>query len=388
MMRTLPAFITIPAIALSVLTAAALAPAQAPVDAAPAQSPINPTGGAQPTTRKLGAGVIHYKVTRKTAAGPMAINVLLADPQQVSIKSLVAKRPGGGFGRAKASQIAKAFGALAAINGSFFSFTNNEPAGLLVLDGQIVSSSQFNRSVFGIRYDGTTFIDDATVKAAVLLDDGRELTIHRVNHLAPRDQMTLYTPHFGTRTRTSIQADRYEAAIDANGMVIEVSNGDLPIPPGGYVISSQGKSYPWLVGHLQPGVRALVYTQLSGKWEGVRYAVGGGPTIVRAGKPYVNARQERFDSHIASGRAPRTAIGYTREGYALMVTVDGRQPKHSVGCTLHELARLMIELGAIEAINLDGGGSSTMVVGGQAVNKVSGGTERYVSNVIGIFKRD
>ena len=339
----------------------------------------------KPIVRKLKEGVIHYHVKRQTAAGPMAINVLLADPQQVTIKSLIAKGPGGGFGRAKASQIAKAFGALAAINGSFFSFTTNEPAGLLVLDGQIVSSSQLNRSVFGIRYDGTTFIDDARVKAAVLLDDGRELTIHRVNHASPRDQMTLYTPHFGRSTRTSIQADRYEAAIDAHGVVIEVSNGDLPIPPGGYVISSQGKSYPWLVSHLQPGVRALVYTQLNGVWQGVRYAVGGGPTIVRGGKVYVNAQAERFDSHIATGRSPRTAIGYTREGYALMVTVDGRQPKHSVGATLNELARLMVELGAVEAINLDGGGSSTMVIDGKPVNKVSGGSERLVSNVIGIF---
>lgn len=375
-MRTITTWIATSLIAFSLLSLPASDHAQAQA------------GGLKPTVRKLKSGVIHYHVKRQTAAGPMAINVLLADPQQVTLKSLVAKRPGGGFGRAKVSQIAKGFGALAAINGSFFSFTNNEPTGLLVLDGQIVSSSQFNRSVFGIRYDGTTFIDDARVKAAVLLDDGRELTVHRVNHVAPRDQMTLYTPHFGRTTRTTIQPDRYEAAIDANGVVIEVSNGDLPIPPSGYVISSQGKSYPWLVDHLQPGVRALVYTQLSGKWEGVRYAVGGGPTIVRNAKVYVNARQEKFGSHIATGRAPRTAIGYTQEGYALMVTVDGRQPKHSVGATLFELARLMVELGAVEAINLDGGGSSTMVIHGKPVNKVSGGSERFVSNVIGIFSRE
>jgi exopolysaccharide biosynthesis protein len=143
-----------------------------------------------------------------------------------------------------------------------------------------------------------------------------------------------------------------------------------------------------LIGALRPGSRALVYTQLTGEWEGVRYAVGGGPTIVHAGRVHVTAKQEGFGSHIASGRAPRTAIGYTAEGYALMVTVDGRAPKHSVGCTLYELARLMVELGAVNAINLDGGGSSTMVIGGKAVNKVSGGSERYISNVIGIFDKE
>lgn len=354
--------------------------------AAPAAAQEPPAG--KPVVHKLNQGVIHYQVRRQTPAGPMAINVLLADPQQVTIKSLVAKRPDGGFGRARASAIAKGFGALAAINGSFFNFKNNEPTGLLVLDGQIVSSQQLNRSVFGIRYDGTAFIDDARVKAAVLLDDGRELTVHRVNHVAPRDQMTLYTPHFGKSTHTPIQPDRYEAAIDANGVVVAAANGDVPIPPGGYVISSQGKSYPWLVDTLRPGVRALVYTRLTGEWEGVRYAVGGGPTIVRNGRVFVNAKQERFGGAIATGRSPRTAIGYTREGYTLMVTVDGRQPKHSVGCTLYELARLMVELGAVEAINLDGGGSSTMVVKGKLVNKVSAGEERYISNVIGIFPHE
>jgi exopolysaccharide biosynthesis protein len=337
--------------------------------------------------RELTDGVIHFRQYRKTKAGPMAINVLRVDPRRVDIKSLVVQRKGGGFGRAKVSAIAKAYGALAAINGSFFSFKNNEPTGLMVVDGQIVSSSRYNRSVFGLRYDGTPFIDNARVRASVLLDDGRELPISRVNHAPGPNELNLYTPHFGRTTRTRIEPWRYEVAIDQTGTVIEVANGDLPIPRGGYVISANGSAYKPLVGALQPGSRALVYTQLSGEWEGVRYAVGGGPTILKDGKVQITAKQEAFGSHIASGRAPRTAIGYTRSGDALMVTVDGRQPKYSIGCTLNELARLMQSLGAYEAMNLDGGGSSTMVVEGKTVNKVSAGTERLVSNAIGVFPR-
>jgi exopolysaccharide biosynthesis protein len=68
-----------------------------------------------------------------------------------------------------------------------------------------------------------------------------------------------------------------------------------------------------------------------------------------------------------------------------MVTVDGRVPKHSVGCTLQELARIMIGLGAAAAINLDGGGSTVMVIDGKPVNRTSGGGERLVSNAIGVF---
>ncbi|HEY9721490.1 MAG TPA: hypothetical protein V6D47_05725, partial [Oscillatoriaceae cyanobacterium] len=87
-------------------------------------------------------GVWHHSERRATKAGPMAINVLMVDPHIVDIRSVMAERPGGGFGRAAVSTIAKEAGAIAAINGSFFSWQSNEPASLLVVNGQIVSSSR------------------------------------------------------------------------------------------------------------------------------------------------------------------------------------------------------------------------------------------------------
>lgn len=350
-----------------------------------APAPAQAQGSLTRVARQLTSGAAHYYIKRQTKAGPMVAHVLRADPRLVSIRSILAQKPGGGFSRAKVSAIAKAAGAVAAINGSFFNFVNNEPAGLLVQDGQIVSSGIHNRSVFGIRYDGTPFIDDAKVKASVLLEDGRELGIAGVNRTAKPNQITLYTSHFGKATGTQIHPYRYEAAIDSHGTVIESSNGNLPIPRGGYVVSANGGSFKRVMTSLQPGSRALVYTKLSGVWEGVRYAVGGGPTIVHSGKVHVTAKKEGFSSYIASGRAPRTAIGYTPAGVTMMVTVDGRVPKHSVGCTLSELARMMIELGCVEAINLDGGGSTVMVIGDKPVNRLSAGMERQVSNAIGIF---
>lgn len=337
------------------------------------------------TVRNLRPGVTHMYRKAQTRAGPMVVHVLRVDPRYATIKSVVAQRREGGFARAAVSRIARRAGALAAINGSFFNFVNNEPAGLMVQDGQIISSDTHNRSVFGIRYDGTPFIDDAQVRAAVLLDDGREMVVSGVNRAAKPNKMTLYTSHFGASTRTRKSPYRYEAAIDAAGNILRAGQGNLSIPRGGHVLSANGKAFSRAMNGLQPGTRVLVYTQLSGVWEGVRYAVGGGPTIVQNGKVRVTARQEGFGSHIAAGRAPRTAIGYTAAGTTLMVTVDGRVPKHSVGCTLRELARIMIELGAEAAINLDGGGSTVMVIDGEPVNRLSGGVERLVSNAIGVF---
>lgn len=317
----------------------------------------------------------------------MAIQLLRLNPRLVELRVMLPQRAGGGFARAATSAIAKGFGAIAAINGAFFNFTTNEPAGLLVSEGQIVASSPLNRSVFGLRYDGSPFIDDASVRAAVLLDDGRELPLAAVNHAPKPGALTLYTPHWGPTTRSPILANRYEAALDANGVVVEVSNGELSIPRGGLVVSGQGASYRSLTSALPPGGKALVYTRLSGVWEGVRFAMGAGPTIVHRGREHVTWRQEAFGAHVSAGRAPRSAVGYTHTGEILLLTIDGRQPKHSAGASLRELARLMIRLGATEAINLDGGGSTTMVVQGRVTNRPSGGSERPVGSALGAFPR-
>ena len=75
-------------------------------------------------------------------------------------------------------------------------------------------------------------------------------------------------------------------------------------------------------------------------------------------------------------------MGVTAAGELLLATVNGRQARISIGMTLEELAELMLELGAVEAMNLDGGGSSTMVVRGIVLNAPSDGRPRPVSNAV------
>ena len=122
--------------------------------------------------------------------------------------------------------------------------------------------------------------------------------------------------------------------------------------------------------------------------------VGAGPRLLRAGRIVVRsaAGREGFDPPQApsffrafvAGRDPRTLAGVRPDGTLLLVTVDGWRPGWSVGMTLPEAARLMRRLGAGDAINLDGGGFSTMVVRGEVVNRPSDRVgERPVSN--GLF---
>ncbi|MGH2658544.1 MAG: phosphodiester glycosidase family protein, partial [Actinomycetota bacterium] len=106
-------------------------------------------------------------------------------------------------------------------------------------------------------------------------------------------------------------------------------------------------------------------------------AIGGGPVLV----------SDRVDvvgtcGGAGCGRNPRTGVGVRADGKLLLVVVDGRQPKWSVGATMHEFARIFLKLGATGAMNLDGGGSSTMVVNGDVKNRPSDGEQRRVSTAV------
>jgi exopolysaccharide biosynthesis protein len=111
--------------------------------------------------------------------------------------------------------------------------------------------------------------------------------------------------------------------------------------------------------------------------------LGGGPKLVTNGRLDITTAREKMLPTFATDRHPRTAIASLRDGRALLAVVDGRQPSLSIGMTLSELAGFLIELGAIEAINLDGGGSTTMVVRSAIVNSPSDATgERPISDAI------
>lgn len=326
-------------------------------------------------------GLVYQRISRWTPAGPMVINVLHVDLSRMTLAPRLARSGDDLFAVDTVSRIAARARALAAINGSFFSYRDGHPIGLLLMDGQIVSSPYYNRSVFGIRYDGTCFVDRARLLAAIQTQDGKVFLANGVNMHPESDRLMLYTSQYGSRTRTPLGGDRLEFPIERDGTVMAPTRGDTAIPEEGYVLSAEGAAIPKIARNLTVGSRVSIYTQLNGLWRGVRYAIGGGPTLVHDGKIQVDARSERIAANIARGRAPRTAIGYLGGKQAVLVTVDGRQ-QHSVGASLYELARILRHLGAREAINLDGGGSTTMVVHSRVVNGLPAGRERRVNNAL------
>ena len=110
--------------------------------------------------------------------------------------------------------------------------------------------------------------------------------------------------------------------------------------------------------------------------------------MIKQGRIDITNLAEKILPSFVSDLHPRTAIARLKSGQILLVTVDGRQPGESIGMSLTMLADLLLEFGAIEAINLDGGGSTTMVIKNKLVNKPSDATgERPVSDAILIHPR-
>ena len=112
--------------------------------------------------------------------------------------------------------------------------------------------------------------------------------------------------------------------------------------------------------------------KINPEWKDVNHIVSGGPYLVKNNEIFVDMTAQKLSA--VGGRNPRTAIGYTKDNNLIMLTADGREGS-SIGLTLNELASLMKEFGCINAMNLDGGGSTVMYVQGKVVNKpaVSGG---------------
>lgn len=107
------------------------------------------------------------------------------------------------------------------------------------------------------------------------------------------------------------------------------------------------------------------------KWK-VQWAVGGGPVLAKDGAIYItNNEEKKFAGKAIADHHPRTAMGYTKTGQLILLVVQGRMKNIAVGTTLTETAKILIDLGCIEAINLDGGGSSCLLVNGKETIKPS-----------------
>jgi len=301
--------------------------------------------------------------------GPFRTAALIVDPR-AGLRIRPASGDGQRMRRMRTSEIARRTGALAATNGGFFG-TSGDPLGCLMVAGEIFSEPDPQRSCAGFTDDGVILFDRVHFEASVTTPAGN-VSIDGVNRDRRADELLLYQPSFDQSTHTN--AFGAEAVI-SGGVVTAVIDlrGNAVIPRDGFVLSGHGRSRQWILQMLQPGTPVSVTLRFApesgdARWEHVVHAVGGGPRLLIKGQI---AGSEGLPATLVEHRHPRTAIGVLGDGRIMLLVVDGRQPPHSLGMTIAELAMELQRLGAVEAMNLDGGGSSTMVVAGRIVNMPS-----------------
>jgi exopolysaccharide biosynthesis protein len=191
------------------------------------------------------------------------------------------------------------------------------------------------------------------------------------------DNLTVYNHWYGSRTRTNEFGREYTVV---NGKVTALNTGNSVIPKNGCVVSVHGKVADAFAG-VKVGDRAVISQELGAPWNQALEIMGAGPRLVQNGQVNVTAGAEQFPSDIRYGRAPRSAVAILKNGNYLFGVVDGRQAS-SKGLTLTDWAKLLVKMGAKDAMNLDGGGSSALVVGGQLQNSPSDGHERSVGSAL------
>jgi len=279
---------------------------------------------------------------------------------------------------------------LAAVNGDFFRIRpgpyQGDPLGLQIIRGELVSSPK--NTCFWIDTDGRPRIDYVHPAFHVTWPDGSDIKF-AVNEECSEDAAVLYTPTIGPSTRTK----------NALEFVLEKGNDSewLPVRPGrtykGRIVSvnregnsvigpdklvlSIGSARAGKIEDAQIGTVVSLSFKTTPDLTDVRTAIGGGPVLIRDGKIREFTGQQP--------RHPRTAIGWNDECFFLLV-VDGRQIGLSIGMSFPELAEFMLKLGCTEAMNLDGGGSSTLWLDGKIMNSPSDRQERAVANGLILLK--
>ncbi len=311
-------------------------------------------------------GVKHVKMTKYFNNKPVRINIVELSTcvnQNLSIEPAIASNTLAS--RTKISKIANRDNAIVAINGGYFKPQTGTPLGTLMINGKLYTGPIYDRVGMGI-FDNHFDMARIQLKGEVKTNKGG-FKIDNVNQ--PRMLAThtiVYTREWG---ENSPQTPKYGTQIVVeNNRIVQITDNSVKIPENGFVIvGPQSK-----LSEIQTAKTAKLNIEFNPEWKNVNHIISGGPYLVKNGEVFIDIKEERLLA--IGGRNPRTAIGYTKDNHLIMLTADGREGA-SIGLTLSELAQIMKNLGCINAMNLDGGGSTVMFVNGKVVNKpaVSGG---------------
>lgn len=357
-------------------------------------------------------GVVHKTIINSTDT--LMINVLKVNLSQgryylssVKAKNLLNERE-------KTSDISKAlsdsgYQVIAALNADFFE-QDGEVINNMISEGKFVKAVKFTDSPFNtfvnsqlaITYDNKLLLEQFVFSGNVFFPDGTIEEIRRINSKADSNSITIYNSFQGNYT--PVVPEKWAvsevllipAGQSADTTFFTIGDslkqaGHTQIPNDGFIISANNKYAYYLSRECEIGDTIKLLLKLNPNFTNIRSLTGGWPQLVKDGKSLIksNLNIEGVIQRFSENRHPRTGVGFSKDSTTVyFITVDGRQ-QMSRGMSLLEFADLMIDEGIYQGLNLDGGGSTTMIINNKVVNSPSDNTgERAVGNCLVLIRED
>ena len=355
-------------------------------------------GPARAATQVLMPNVSFERTVQFTAHGPVVLNVLTA-PRPGGLYQLKPLLSNGTIlGKERVTSMQKDVSdaaTVAGVNGDLFNFGDGHPTGIF-MQGRVLASAPYRgRSSVGITADGKLQVARVSF-FGYWQGLGQRRPLTGLNQPPRADGTSLFTPAYGAATPripgvVEAVLQPFPPAVpgtDLTSVVTQVhGGGGTPIPRNGAVLLARGSQVAKLQAEAPAGTPVLSRLVLNPDWlaAGVTDAIGGGPVIVRGGRPVWTAGEDFLPTQLGP-RNPRTAVGQRADGKIVLLAVDGRRSGYSVGMTNWELAQAMVRLGCVTASALDAGGSTTMAFDGKLLNRPSDpGGERPVAESLSIL---
>jgi hypothetical protein len=291
------------------------------------------------------------------------------------------------MGIAPLAQTAQQSQATAAINGGFFNRIRQLPLGAIRLDGRWLSGPILNRGAIAWDAAGNFAFNRLTLQETLTTSTGQRLPITHLNSGYIQAGIARYTPDWGA-TYTSLSDNELVLSVQNNlilsqQLLAKAGGVGVPIPTNGYLLVL--RSNQSVAPALSPGTQLQLESSTDPPpVNRYPYVLGAGPLLIQNSQIVVDPKIEGFSNAFATETAPRSAIAQTNTGQILLVTAYNKLNGDALNLT--EMAQILQQLGAINALNLDGGSSTTLYLGGQVIDRPPNSAAR-VHNGIGIFLR-
>ncbi|MFN5539435.1 MAG: phosphodiester glycosidase family protein [Candidatus Melainabacteria bacterium] len=350
-------------------------------------------------------GLIHHHFIKHTSRGAVIINALEIDMQKGFTVRPALAQENTIWAKATLPSIVAREGAYAGINANYFN-SRGLPIGSLAIDSEWITGPVLNRASLSIDKNGKAYFARPSVTGHLQVFKGYSnnpfsasfpsnkpsqlaLRLNSINQPDSLNQHGISFYNHWWQDSVTCGDGRTCVLVDGKGIVrLKVNSQEdktsLYPTKTDYVLSALTNSS--FTG-INVGDKVTLTWYSKPDWSYTSHVIGGGPLLLSKGEIVLDESAEGFTAASGLGSsAPRTAVGITAVGRLIWVTADGRS-KNSVGLSLNELAHLLKDIGVVEAMNLDGGGSTTMVLDGKIINSPSdSGGPRRVSNALLLYK--